>query len=69
MHANFLAWDWNDICNGIIVIQDKEIVIDLWVKSLQKAFMNDLFLLTLQCLNQKIYVHNNKIMLNILMFN
>ena len=25
-HAYFLAWDWNDICNGTIVIQGKEIV-------------------------------------------
>ena len=26
VHANFLVWDWNDIFNGIIVIQGKEVV-------------------------------------------
>ena len=26
VHANFLVWDWNDICNGIIVIRGKEVV-------------------------------------------
>ena len=26
VHANFLAWDWIDICNGIIVIQGKNVV-------------------------------------------
>ena len=31
VHANFLAWDWNDNCNGITVIQGKEIV--YWLAS------------------------------------